>query len=390
MDNDGIIRNYNTNHFLEPLRNVTTAAEEGSDVDISFTSLVKHIPLHRTSRDELKRVKPIRYADDSELERICSWPETYTREHQIADLSWHDEVEYAMTADDFFDRAPSTNSCLISASQKKSSDSLSIGNGKKLDTFTCFPRLPPELRLRIWRTMAFVPRVIALQERSVHNATHKRSVCIQTTNAAAKVLQIHHESRTEALKFHKPSFGIRVHHFKTTDYSVHETPIVDELIIHANFQADTIYYDKWYIQFQIEPPVQELPSSPYMSSHLREISKSAHSAAFNISHPTSRNCFSIINKLIRDCTALEEVLLVVRIKNIPSDRTSSGHLELMESNKNEAQVCYERYIGVFIELCDEVDKYHQNIYNGASKANIGRPGGPRVRAVGLMRDGVRI
>ncbi|TGO60318.1 hypothetical protein BCON_0036g00060 [Botryotinia convoluta] len=129
MDNDGIIRNYNANHFLAPLRDVTAAAEE--DTNISFTSLVKHIPLHRTSRDELKRAKPVRHADHSELERICSWPETYTREHQIVDLSWHDEAEYAMTAVDFFDRTPSTNSCLISASQKKSSDSLNIGNGKK-------------------------------------------------------------------------------------------------------------------------------------------------------------------------------------------------------------------------------------------------------------------
>ncbi|TGO23165.1 hypothetical protein BPAE_0142g00280 [Botrytis paeoniae] len=119
MDNDGIIRNYNLNHFLTPLIDVPTAAEEDTNTDILFTSLVKHIPLQQTSRDELKRAKP------------------------IADLSWHNEAGYAMTADDFFDRAPSTNSCLISASQKKSSDSLNIGNGKKLDTFTCSSGLPP-------------------------------------------------------------------------------------------------------------------------------------------------------------------------------------------------------------------------------------------------------
>ncbi|KAF7916972.1 uncharacterized protein EAE98_010403 [Botrytis deweyae] len=387
MDNDGIIRNYNANHFLAPLGDITTAADEGTNNEVSFTSLVKHIPLHRISRDELKEGKPVRYADDSELERICSWPETYTREHQIADLSWHDEAEYVMTADDFFDRAPSTNSCLVSASQKKSSDSFNIGNGKTLDTFTCFPRLAPELRLKIWRIMAFMPRVVVLQERTVHNAAQKRSVCMQTTNTAAKVLQINHESRKEALKFHKPCFGLRVHDSETTEFSDHEA-VVNDLMIHANLQADTIYYDSWYLQFQTVPPVQELPEFPYMSTHLKDISKSAHRVAFNISHAITRNRFFIVNSLIRDCTALKEVLIVIRINDSPSNRTSSGNLELLELNKDESRVYYERYLGAFIELYDIVDD--QNIYKGDSKANLGRPGGPRVRAVGLIRDGVRI
>ncbi|TGO20165.1 hypothetical protein BTUL_0001g01770 [Botrytis tulipae] len=390
MDNDGIIRNYNANHFLAPLRDVTAAAEEGTNNEVSFTSLVKHIPLYRTSRDRLKRAKPARYADDSELERICSWPETYTREHQIADLSWHDEAEYTMTAGDFFDRAPSTNSCLMSASQKKSSDSLNVGNGKKLDTFTCFPRLTPELRLRIWRTMAFMPRVVALQEEFVLDSTGEKKVYLQTINAVASVLKINHESRTEALKYYKHSFGSQKYFHDIRGTYNKTNTIISELLIHANLRADTIYYDRWYITRS--SGTGGLYSFISAIGNMRDIFKPAHSIAFDVTNANSSERFAFVYDLIRECDAIEEVLFVVRINRGPTECTSYEHWELMELNKGETRVCYERYLGEFIERCDAADIRYQNFHRdeGTSKAKIGRLGGPRVRIVGLKRNGVRI
>ncbi|THV45907.1 hypothetical protein BGAL_0438g00030 [Botrytis galanthina] len=388
MDNDGIIRNYNANHFLAPLQDVTAAAEEGTNNEVSFTSLVKHIPLYRTSRDGLTRAKPVRYADDSELERICSWPETYTREHQIDDLSWHDETEYKMTASDFFDRAPSTNSCLMSASQKKSSDSLNVGNGKKLDTFTCFPLLAPELRLRIWRTIAFMPRVVALQEEIVLECQEK--VYLRTINAVASVLKINHESRTEALKYYKHSFGSQKYSLKMRGTYNETNPVIGELLIHANLRADTIYYDSWCLtRSSTTGGTYGLISA---IGNMRDIFKSAQSIAFDVTYANLWVRFTFIYGLIRDCKAIEEVLFVVKINCGRLECTSYEHWELMELNKDETRVCYERYIGGFIELCDAADIRYQNLHRdkGTSKARIGRLGGPRVRIVGLKRNGVRI
>ncbi|KAF7887700.1 hypothetical protein EAF00_009994 [Botryotinia globosa] len=390
MDKDGIIRNYNANHFLAPLQDVTAAAEEGTNNEVSFTSLVKHIPLYRTSRDRLKRAKPVRYADDSELERICSWPETYTREHQIADLSWHDEAEYEMTAGDFFDRAPSTNKCLMSASQKKSSGSLNVGNGTKLDTFTCFPRLTAELRLRIWRTMAFMPHVVALQEEFVLDSTGKEKVYLRTINAVASVLKINHESRTETLKYYRHSFGSQKYFHKVRETYNETNPNIGELLIHANLQADTIYYDRRYIMRSSR--TGGICSFMPAIGNMRDIFKPAHSIAFDVTDATLWEHFAFIYDLIRECDAIEEVLFVVRINRGPTECTSYEHWELMELNKDETRVCYERYLGEFIKLCDAVDIQYQKLhrYEGTSKARIGRLGGPRVRIVGLTRNGVRI
>ncbi|TGO66266.1 hypothetical protein BOTNAR_0064g00030 [Botryotinia narcissicola] len=390
VHNDSIIRNYNANHFLAPLRDVTAAAEEGTNNEISSTSLVKHIPLYRTSRDRLKQAKPFHYADDSELERICSWPETYIRERQIADLSWHDEVEYAMTAGDFFDRAPSTNSCLMSAGQKKSSGSLNDGNGKKLDTFTCFPRLTAELRLQIWRTMAFMPHVVALQEEFVLDSTNEEKVYLRTINAVASVLQINHESRTEALNYYKHSFGSQKY-FHTIQGTYNKTnPAIDELLIYANLRADTIYYDRRYIMRSSR--TGGICSFMSAAGTMRDIFKPAHSVAFDVTDTNSWERFAFIYDLISECDAIEEVLFVVRINRGPTECTSYKHWGLMELNKDETRVCYERYLGEFIELCDAADIRYQKLHcdEGTSKAKIGRLGGPRVRIVGLTRNGVRI
>ncbi|KAF7947335.1 uncharacterized protein EAE97_004584 [Botrytis byssoidea] len=295
-----------------------------------------------------------------------------------------------MTAGDFFDRAPSTNSCLMSASQKKSSGSLNVGNGKKLDTFTCFPRLTAELRLKIWRTMAFMSHVVALQEEFVLDSNGEEKLYLRTINTVASVLQINHESRTEALKYYRHSFGAQKYFHTIQGTYNKKDPTIGELLIHANLRADTIYYDRWYIMRSSRTG----GTYSFMSAigNMRDIFKPAHSIAFDATDANSWERFAFIYDLIRECDAIEEVLFVVRINRGPTECTSYEHWELMELNKDENRVCYERCLGEFIELCDAADIRYQKLHRdeGASKAKIGRLGGPRVRIVGLTTNGVRI
>ncbi|CAD6442403.1 cfb733a6-9561-4d8c-aeee-b2ed9f917f9c-CDS [Sclerotinia trifoliorum] len=93
-----------------------------------------------------------------------------------------------------------------------------------LENFTCFPRLSPELRLKIQRTIAFMPRVVALWEQARHDGNTRQQISIQTTNAAAKLLQINHESRVEGLRS------------------------ISLLVIYANLTADTVYFDRFCYQ----------------------------------------------------------------------------------------------------------------------------------------------
>ncbi|TGO60317.1 hypothetical protein BCON_0036g00050 [Botryotinia convoluta] len=213
-----------------------------------------------------------------------------------------------------------------------------------------------------------MPRVVALQEELVFDLPGERKVCLRTINAVANVLQINHESQT----CNKTKSAI------------------DELLIHSNLRADTIYYDKWYIMWR--SGTGRLYRFISASGNMRDIFNSAHSIAFDVNHATSRERFPSLYGLIRDCNAVEEVLFVVRISNGPTDCASYKQWELMELNKDETRVCYERYLGEFIELFDEADIRHQKLHRdeGTSKANIGRLGGPRVRLIGLARNGVRI
>ncbi|KAF7895583.1 uncharacterized protein EAF01_009545 [Botrytis porri] len=165
---------------------------------------------------------------------------------------------------------------------------------------------------------------------------------------------------------------------------------VDEFLIHANLRADTIYYDKWYIMWR--SVTGRLYNFISANGNIRDIFKPAHSIAFDVTLANSRERFPSIYGLIRDCNAIEEVLFVVRINDGPTECTSYEHWELMELNKDGTRVCYERYLGEFIELCDEADIRHQRLHRdeGARKANMRRLGGPRVRLIRLTRNGVRI
>ncbi|WQF76018.1 Putative 2EXR domain-containing protein [Colletotrichum destructivum] len=86
---------------------------------------------------------------------------------------------------------------------------------RPLDHFHLFPRLPVELRLRIWDFNLPQPRVVPIRcgAKSLSFASHSQSPPLSTsgcTSYTAVPVNLHvcHESRREALVSYRPSFGM--------------------------------------------------------------------------------------------------------------------------------------------------------------------------------------
>lgn len=84
------------------------------------------------------------------------------------------------------------------------------------DTFTCFPRLPLEIRRKIWHAAASFPRIIALNQECSRLFVRKcnkwpvrelRYLIQKTNNCQPATLQVCHEARCEALKIYSLEFG---------------------------------------------------------------------------------------------------------------------------------------------------------------------------------------
>jgi 2EXR family len=88
-----------------------------------------------------------------------------------------------------------------------------------LDTFTLFPRLPQELRLKIWQS-TIEPRILPIKW------SQQLSQCVTQDNPA--ILRLTHESREEGLKTYRPSFG---------------TASNSQPVIYANFTLDTVSFE---------------------------------------------------------------------------------------------------------------------------------------------------
>jgi hypothetical protein len=78
---------------------------------------------------------------------------------------------------------------------------LDVTNCYFLQTFTVFPELPPELRLKIWRVAAFHPRAFDFD---YPHSNPKERVRLYNDlkdrlRRVPSALQVNHESRTEAL-----------------------------------------------------------------------------------------------------------------------------------------------------------------------------------------------
>jgi hypothetical protein len=88
-----------------------------------------------------------------------------------------------------------------------------------LNTFTPFPRLPQELRLKIWQA-TMEPRLVCIKW------SPRLSQCI--TPDTPTILQVTHESREEGLKTYRPSFA---------------TISSSRPVVYANLSLDTVSFE---------------------------------------------------------------------------------------------------------------------------------------------------
>lgn len=97
-------------------------------------------------------------------------------------------------------------------------------------SFTVFPELPFELRLKIWEHAMPGPRVLGvspkMQYRSDHGGIIPVKMVWRTSAPNLNLLHVCHESREEALRVYRPSFGIPLEPGQN----------------HVDFTNDTIYF----------------------------------------------------------------------------------------------------------------------------------------------------
>ncbi|PTB61560.1 hypothetical protein BBK36DRAFT_1131408 [Trichoderma citrinoviride] len=112
---------------------------------------------------------------------------------------------------------PSPSRCRASSRQSRSSTAakgrtIDKGPSPKPDSFRSFARLPAELRLKIWAASLPGPRLVSIQCGSNISSVTKPSPSIANagcTSPAPIPASLHAcaESRAEALKTYRPSFG---------------------------------------------------------------------------------------------------------------------------------------------------------------------------------------
>lgn len=69
-------------------------------------------------------------------------------------------------------------------------------------TFTAFPKLPPELRLRVWSLIANIPQKIPVRNRYIDELHPGGRLAIPDSHHYPSILRICREARREALKYY--------------------------------------------------------------------------------------------------------------------------------------------------------------------------------------------
>jgi hypothetical protein len=117
---------------------------------------------------------------------------------------------------------------------------------EKLSEFTCFPDLPAELRCKIWKAAAFIPRNVNIwswdfgKKISIplnDNEDEAEGDCLViwklcSTSPIPPVLHTSTEARTEALKHYKLDFG--------TSYKFRDFTFTTHPRIYFNFEVDRL------------------------------------------------------------------------------------------------------------------------------------------------------
>ncbi|KAH6712789.1 hypothetical protein BKA61DRAFT_656885 [Leptodontidium sp. MPI-SDFR-AT-0119] len=297
----------------------------------------------------------------------------------------------------------------------------------KLDTFTCFPRLPLEIRLKIWRAIAKLPRVVMLSEVRYDNMGTERwetrtSVVLQKIKTGQPaVIQICHESRSECLTFYQLVLGTRCQLEVYT--RIGSTCVVDvhEPTIYFNNLKDTLYVccpslpghtknpDKsyWLDFWGVNPAVKGLKSVAFNADELDMMSSYEEWDDY-------RPIESIID-FFEAHREVEEVILVVKgFNSVPT----KGDFEFVELDQNfvnndsaNTDIIQRHLIGIFNMLKEvheseakkkEHGRTHRKVMDtllGWHEEEIENPAPPepedpfiypKIKIMGITRNGTRI
>ncbi|KAH7399918.1 hypothetical protein BKA64DRAFT_707601 [Cadophora sp. MPI-SDFR-AT-0126] len=197
----------------------------------------------------------------------------------------------------------------------------------KLDTFTCFPRLPLELRLKIWRAIARLPRAVAMSQ--CYNSVpewfdwqvpniRKQFLLQKIKSRQPAVLQTCRESRAECLGFYHLVFGTTLKlQYCHPHGASRPVAFLHEPTVHFNTLSDTFYWTC--------PPISETDSRGDKSDEHGNVEQ--FSPIFWL-----RDFFEIHR-------SIEEVILVIaRHRNAPSTRGDFEFVDLDDDEEEDPEV----------------------------------------------------
>jgi hypothetical protein len=110
----------------------------------------------------------------------------------------------------------------------KSNQSISAGN---FDTFTLFPKLPPELRLKIWKIAAFAPRAFTIRVKGL-NPT------IKSQQKLPLLMRVNHEAREAGADM----MQCRKLSFVTLRKGPVHLSVKKDIVLFQNFDFDYVFF----------------------------------------------------------------------------------------------------------------------------------------------------
>ncbi|KAF7873899.1 hypothetical protein EAF04_002571 [Stromatinia cepivora] len=415
-----IIPNLKSNANLAP-GNVMKRIQEAGIKGMVCITVDEAESENRKCASHPKIPSPPPYVEMDTLENDFRTAQNYTREHQIADLSWHDDFypEPVMKDNDYFDLHPAN------ATSHLQKYSASVGIDPTTPRkFTCFPKLPKELRLMVLKFAVFTPRAVAVRTmefapneiKSRHfgpprppfrNKVEKVVRIVQTkTNSAAPILQVNQEFRYAALVFYDLCFGTLIY----KDFDEQDGPqfafvkrnsnyLVRDPTVHVNLATDNMYLENCRTENSLQ----------HMTTRDEEIFfplGSIRSIAIDL-QTLDQGCVADWGGILTRYPNIEEMIFVARLNPSQLQRNNEiwtpglslarGTLELVDLKKQESLIYHERLVGDFYDYLWAHEFFDENgptdncpfTSNGLELLADGT-WFPRIRVMGLLSNGNRI
>ncbi|KAH7419382.1 hypothetical protein BKA64DRAFT_15632 [Cadophora sp. MPI-SDFR-AT-0126] len=200
----------------------------------------------------------------------------------------------------------------VHAAQNHPSSSNDLEETPPPSTFVSFPRLPAELRVRIWKFVCFEPRNVDIQ-------TFQRGHVISAIPPVAPfpgfgpqiqlhsyfsqtklppALHVNQELRAEALKWYKLSFGREV---VDRGFTITFPPK-----IYVNFEVDRLFWMNWYDTFWYPQPPKT-----HQATELFQLCRSQGLRRLALNHGTTMARANVTSQtLLQQIAFFEEIAFI--------------------------------------------------------------------------------